>query len=300
MITQRLLDAFDDFLGLHDLLRLADHGVHHLDVVLGAHPQNRAQLGLENGRVGQAIADPAKPEKRVHLGRRAGFAVELVPAQVQGADDDRVRGHGLGHFAVGRELLVLAREILAVQVEELRAEQADPFRVDLFQRRHVVGELDVAGHHHPMAVGRFRRQVAQGRQPFLDRVTFRFELAVDKQCLAGGFDDQRAAVAVEDRLLAVVDVLADIVQADHRRQVQRPRHDRRVRGVTAHVGGKPDHVFAVERGRVRRRQIIRDHDRVRRQVGEQAVFLSHQVAQDPAADVADIRRSFAEIFVRQF
>src|SRR5206468_2123344 len=105
----------------------ADHRVHDFYVALGAGSQDRAQLGLENLRVGEAEANRAEPELRIDLGRGGLFAVELVAAEVERADDDRVWLHLPRNLEVLLVLDLFRREFLALHVKELRAKQPDAF-----------------------------------------------------------------------------------------------------------------------------------------------------------------------------
>ncbi len=69
--------------------------------------------------------------------------------------------------------------------------------------------------------------------------------------------------------------------------------------MTSDVRCEPDHIIAVEAGGVGGGQIVGNDDGVGWQVGEQTVLASHEITQDPAADITDIRRPFAEILVGQ-
>ena len=67
----------------------------------------------------------------------------LVGAEVERAQHHRPALHRLGHVAVGLELLVLARQLVAVEEHELGAEQADALGARLEHFRHVLRQLDV-------------------------------------------------------------------------------------------------------------------------------------------------------------
>ena len=92
--------------------------------------QDRAELREEEARLGQAEAHRAQAQRRV--GRDAREAVQsllvLVGAEVERADRHRPPLHARGHRAVRLELLVLGRQALAIEEQELGAEQADAGR----------------------------------------------------------------------------------------------------------------------------------------------------------------------------
>ena len=107
--------------------------------------QDRAQLRQEQPRLGEAEADRAQAQRRI--GRDAREPVEpflvLVGAEVERADRDRLAAHALGHAAVGLELLVLGRQAVAVEEQELGAEEADAGRAVLERLLEVLRQLDV-------------------------------------------------------------------------------------------------------------------------------------------------------------
>ena len=72
------------------------------------------------------------------------------------------------------------------------------------------------------------------------------ELAVFKQRLVGGVDDDGAVVAVEQRVVAGLQFFADVLRADHGGNVERARQNRRVRGLAADVGDKAEHKIPVQ------------------------------------------------------
>ena len=67
----------------------------------------------------------------------------LVRADVTGADDHLAGRKALQHLLIGLELVVLRREVLAVEVHELGAEEADAAGVVLLHRPHIAHAADV-------------------------------------------------------------------------------------------------------------------------------------------------------------
>ena len=97
-------------------------------------------------------------------------------------------------------------------------------------------------------------------QFFLQRDLFADQLAVFEQRLVGRVDDDDAVETVEQGIIARLHFLARVLQSDHGRDAQRPRHDGRVRGLAADVRGEAQHVFPVQLRGLGRRQIVRNDD----------------------------------------
>ncbi len=81
----------------------------------------------------------------------------LVRTEVEGADGDGQTVHVLHHLAVGFELFVLGRQVAAIQVQELGAEQSDAVGTVLHGAGNVVRQLDVGV--------QFDRRAVQRRGP---------------------------------------------------------------------------------------------------------------------------------------
>ncbi len=145
LLAQFGLALFEQFVGLPHLFQPADERVHQLHVAERARAQDRTQLHLENIRVLQTKADGAATQKRVQLGRQVQVADGLVPAEVERADDDRVRQHLARHLTIVFVLFLLVGQAGFVQVEKLRPVQTHAFRAAGFHHRDVFGQLDVGG-----------------------------------------------------------------------------------------------------------------------------------------------------------
>ena len=101
-------------------------------------------------------------QRRVGPGRDLHGQWELVPAEVE-----RPKGHGQSPGRAQRGdgvliLLLLARQVGALQVEELGAKQADGFRPGRHRGRHARQRLDVGGQVDRDAIGGDGRQAARG------------------------------------------------------------------------------------------------------------------------------------------
>ena len=140
---QLLLALFEDGLGVLQLAQTGDHGEHDAHVAVGRGPEQGPELGLEEVPAGQADADGAVTEGGVVLVVQLHIVHGLVGADVAGADDDLLRGKALKDLLVRLELVVLGGKVLAVEVDEFGAEQADAARVILLDRTHVAHAADV-------------------------------------------------------------------------------------------------------------------------------------------------------------
>ncbi len=188
-------------------------------------------------------------------------AVErLVGAEVERAQHHRLAAHRFGDVAIGLELLVLARQVLAVQEHELAAEKADALGPGLEHLRHVLGQLDVG-------VELDRRAVeggGLGRLQALQLLALEPELRLARAELGEhhriGIDDHHAHHAVDDEKLALGDGLEGVVQADDGRDAEAARDDGGVRGDAADVGDEAAEAMALEKDHVRGREVVRHHD----------------------------------------
>jgi hypothetical protein len=127
---------------------------------------DRAQLRAEHVEMVQSEADAAPAEERIRLVRDAEIRRDLVAAEVHRAEDDRPRVHALGDLAIGFELLLLRRQRVAVQIEELGAEQSHAVRTRVAHERDVGRLLDVGAEidrpaiqcHRALAANRLERR----------------------------------------------------------------------------------------------------------------------------------------------
>ncbi len=110
------------------LVEAGDHRDHDLALAQRLDPQDGAQLGLQQVRPPQRHAHAAQAQGRVLLGRDRQVGRGLVAADVQGADDQRTAVQGRGDGLVLAGLFVLVGRGLALQEQELGAQQARAFR----------------------------------------------------------------------------------------------------------------------------------------------------------------------------
>ena len=119
----------------------------------------------------QREADGAEAERRV---RFVGAVADgqLVAAQIERSDDNWPVAHLPQDGRVRLEVFVLARKLLAVEVEELGAVQAHALAAVREHRRHFLRELDVRPQAHPAPVERHGGQVPLLEQRGLAELRF--------------------------------------------------------------------------------------------------------------------------------
>ncbi len=165
-------------------------------------------------------------------------------------------------------------------------------------RLDVVLVLDVRGKVDGLAIERDGGLVLDFAELFIERRLDLRELAVFKQRLIRGVDDDRAVVAVEQRVVAGLQLLADGLRADDGGDVQRPGENRGVRCLAADVGDEAEDKFFVQLRRHGRAQIVADEDAWLVQMLQvKGVFDLQQVVQHAAGEVAQVGGALAEVFV---
>ena len=107
--------------------------------------QNRPELGNEQSWLGQAEPNGTQTECRVW--RDSGKSVQaffvFIGPKIEGAHRHRLAAHSGSDLTVRLELLVLRRQALAIEKQELAAKQTDAGCTVLQRLREIVRELDV-------------------------------------------------------------------------------------------------------------------------------------------------------------
>jgi len=193
---------FQQRVGLFQFVEAGDHGVHDLDVALGAGAEDGAELGAKDVALLQGNANGAPAQEGVELGRHLHVGQELVAPGVQGADD---HGAGLqdgGRLPVGLVLLLFVGQAIAFEKEVFGAEQADALGAIGGDLLDIGGLLDVGVQRDAVAVqgnGRFGQEVVQALPP---GGLLEHELPIFAQGLVGGADDEQTVMAIEQDRLA--------------------------------------------------------------------------------------------------
>ena len=124
------------------------------------------------------------------------------------------------------------------------------------------------------------------------------ELAVLEERLVGRVDDQDAVEAIQQGVLAALQLAAGVLQADHGGDAQRARHDGGVRGLAADVGGEAQHVALVQLRGVGGRQVVADDDARLLEVAQVHLLLeAQQVVEDARGHIPHVGGPFPQVIV---
>ena len=174
---------------------------------------------------------------------------ELVAAQIQRADDHRMRLQCRRHLTVSPVLLLFVRQRLAVEEKIFRAEQPHALRSAGAHMLGVSRLLDVRRKRDANAVSRDGWLVTDVAQFFFDGDPFARELAILEERLVSRVEDEHTVEAIQQNILAGLQLPARVVQSNHGRDFQRPCHDGGMGSFAADVGGKAaDQFFVEQRG----------------------------------------------------
>lgn len=112
---------------------------------------------------------------------------KFVPANVERADDHRLRFERRRHLPIRLILLLLVRHLLAIKKQKLRAEQPHPVGPLRLHGDGVPGRLDVRGQRQPHAIERDRRILPDGAQLFIQIELLLRQLAISNNVWSVGF-----------------------------------------------------------------------------------------------------------------
>ncbi len=223
---------------------------------------------------------------------------EFIAAQVQRADHNGVRFERPGNLPVGLVLFLLGGQRVTVDEQIFRAEQPDPVRAAALDAAGVIGLLDVGGEKDAMVVQRDGRLLHHVAEFFLERDLFADQLAILKQRLVGGIDDDDAIEAVQQGILTCFQFLAGILQANYGRNAQGAGHDGGVGSLAADVRGETEHILAVHLRGLRGRQIVRDDDARLFEMAQVQFFVAAQkMIEHTPRHVAHVADALAQVFV---
>src|SRR5665647_1794650 len=124
-VIQALLGRGDELQSLVEFGDTGQHRYQYLDVAIMGGAQQRAYLGAEQLRFSKAKTDRAQSQRGI-IGDALGSVQLLVPAQIESAYGDGLAFHARRRRSIRLELLLLARQMFAVEEQEFAAEQADP------------------------------------------------------------------------------------------------------------------------------------------------------------------------------
>ncbi len=265
-----------------------DHRQQDADWAMHPGPQDGGELGLEDFRPLQGQADGPQAERRIEaLGQPQG-GDRLLATGIQGADGQGVSVealHQIGEYGI---LLVLVGQVVAVHVDELAAQQADPGGPRGQHAGDLDGELDIGLQADLGAVQGDRRYLAEPLQLAALAQELGAALAVGDQGVGPRVEDHLALGAVEDDGNPGLGPDQDAGHADHRRQAERAGHDGGMAGGAAQHRGEAGDIGRIEQRGVGRAQLLGQDHRVLRQHRERPIGGLGQIAHQPAADLANV------------
>ena len=281
--------------GFH-FAQIAHHRQHDLQIFEpDARPHHGANLGGEDLRVVEGDADAAPAEERVRL-LDGKVRQRLVPADVEGAHGDGFWRAGVELLAVDFGLLLLAGKALGEEEGHFGAEQPDAFGALVERAQHIGHQAGVHLQRHPVAVGGFAGQIPQAGE-----IPVQFLLLADRGAellkqVAGRVGDHLALVAIDDELLAVELVKGQINRAHDRGRAHGARENRDMGIARALHGDQPPQLVFGHFREHRGGQLLADENGVLGILGLVGLFLL-QMGQHPGAEVLDVHRALAQVFV---
>ena len=277
------------------------HGRHHREHdphrVIGGDAQRRPQLREQELRMPQAQTDASDAEEGVLLRGEREVGELLVGAHVERAQGEGAAVELLSGRPVGALLLVLVRQVVGLEEEELGAQQPHAVGAGGERRGDVGGRGHVGRHVHGDAVARGgglpRPLVGLGLRarpsslPVLGR----------PHDVGGRVHRDGAGLAVQGQRRAVRDAQQRRAEADHGRDAQGAGQDGAVRRGPARRAGDAADQRAVQRGGLRRGEVGCDDDALRLQhVAGRPV---EQAPEHLVADAAQIRGPGPQVGVVQ-
>ncbi len=148
-----------------------------------------------------------------------------------------------------------------------------------------------------MAVARRGSGLAQIDQPGFDPLFAALQVFVFAQGLSAGIEHEQAVVTVEQHVAARFQPRGHVVQADDGRDVERTRHDRRVRRAATHVRAERLHELAVEHRGVRWRQVVGKQDVRIIDLRQRHGLPAGEVHHDAAGDIVHVQAPLAQVRV---
>ena len=189
----------DNLLNLADFLHAADHRQHHPQIAVNSGAQQCPELGPQRvAPLAQRQTDAAQPQKRIAFRITLKFAIQLIAADVESSNDQRLIAKPFQQFAVNRQLLILSGRSAAVDKHIFGAEQSDPARPGTFDHFQIVNRLNIAGklHHEPVLCLRTQFRLLRQRSQKFVHILKAFFVKIAR--LRRRIGNQNSGVSVDD------------------------------------------------------------------------------------------------------
>ena len=236
----------EQFVGPAHFLDARNHRIHQTHFPVGARPQDSAKLGFEDVHPLQAKTNGAPPQKGIQFLRQVHGGHDFVAPHIEGAYDHRCWSEVCGYASIGFELRFLRGQFFRIKVEKLRAEESHADGSGFEHVFDVTRHFYVCGKLYMFSVNGFTFSLTQGHEISLHLTFLAFEFGVFFKGGLAGVEDGESVVAVQQQAVAGAHGKAEVVQGDHRRDVERARHDGGVRSAAAHVGREAQDGVAIE------------------------------------------------------
>ena len=113
--------------------------------------------------------------------------------------------------------------------------------------------------------------------------------------LRRGIENQKTGIAIDEDIIAELDMLTDSLHTNDRRNFQGTRHDGRVGGLASNLGHKPTHEIAIQLRGIGRSQVM-SNDNVLMVVGCRIMrSFAQEIANHPTRHILNIHDTFAQI-----
>ena len=275
-------------LGLTQFIDGRDHREHQSKGMCTRHPQRRAQLIHQQvGAAQQLQTQTTNTQRGVCFWGLGERGQRLVSADIEGAQDHRPRRHRTHNLLEHDNLLRLGGQAVGAEKKKLAPQEADAVRAGsrgsmcVLQVGRIAPNVDAPPVLRDGGLGignqsRRSRNIGDG--------------------LRGWVDDQRPSVAVEQHRLSIDDGVHQPGDPNNRRQPQRPRQDRRMRGRGSLFGREAHDQRPIQSGGLRRREVASDHNRWRRR-WRRHITHPMQGASELLDHILDVRGSRLEYLI---
>ena len=285
-------DTIDDGTRATQFGQVLDHREHQANRPRPGGRQQRPHLGLEHFRARQGEANAAQAEEGVVLTRQRPVRQRLVAADIQRACHQRPPLERIQRLTVLGGLGGEVRRLRVRHEHEFGTQQADTLGTALDGVAGMGGVAQIGDHLDMMAIqgrGGCHARLPGGGLTLLmpgDR------LFGTRAATGRGHHADAASFTIDDQLAAIGDRQHARASPDHRRNAQRARQNRAVRGRPAQRRDQAPHASGIQARHIRRADVL-GHQHMRCLGGARQRRIG-QHAEHPPPDIAQIGGAFGQ------
>ena len=254
-------------------------------------------MGAENIRAREAKSNGAPAKEGVGFVGFANGMADLVRSNIQRPEDYGLRRDGFRHALVAGVLFLFTGQCFAVEKQILSTEEADALRA-AFNHGDSIGNLLYIGRKHDFtAVKRDGWGIPDLGQFVLQIFLLFFQLTILKEGLVRGIDDEHAIEAIKQHVITGGHVFAGGLKANHGRDTQGTSHNGGVRGLAADIGSKSLREISVQRGGLRRRQVVPYENVWLGEVRKILGAMASEMSEHTAGHITNIGCAFTQVFI---